>query len=220
MSEFPRCKSHPKEIFTSECPSCLKLLNEQYLGQIREQAKTIEGMKKQIYEVDTALINGRTEEIREERDAALLQVNELRKLMGHWSTVELALKAQEETNRLNGELRNILDACAQQECSCYRRGATLCGSCRARNLMAAEKPKCVCGGIGLGVACEPGCPNCALKRVDEGGNPWAPNKDVPAPTKPINENQPAFIQTPMGFGCRNCGRPPGGAGGCLICQRY
>ncbi len=58
------------------------------------------------------------------------------------------------------------------------------------------------------------------KRNDEGGNPWTPNKDIPAPTKPINENQPAFIQTPMGFGCRNCGRPPGGAGGCLICQRY
>ena len=50
--------------------------------------------------------------------ATLLQVNELRKLMGHWSTVELALKAQEETNRLLRELQERYDIYAKHLKTC------------------------------------------------------------------------------------------------------
>lgn len=37
------------------------------------------------------------------------------------------------------KLLNIVDACSQQDCSCHRRGATLCGSCLARNLMDCRR---------------------------------------------------------------------------------
>jgi hypothetical protein len=36
-----------------------------------------------------------------------------------------------------------------------------------------EKPKCVCGGIGLGVACELGCPSYVEKRIEGGQNQHA-----------------------------------------------
>lgn len=94
-----------------------------------------------------------TEELTAERDAALLQVNDLRRLMGPYSTVEIALKAQEATvkrcqeansevntlesenddlNRQVEELRKHLSAVVEN-CLCA------CGKEETCNLIAAGK---------------------------------------------------------------------------------
>lgn len=106
------------------------------------------------------LLGERDEEIQRLK----LQVGELRKLMGHWSTVELALKAQEETKRLLGRYQKALeeiaavdprypdgDAMSDEMCAkialgrnCYACGSTL--PCREHKEQQTERPVCDCEG--------------------------------------------------------------------------
>lgn len=50
--------------------------------------------------------------------------------------------------------------------------------------------------------------------------PWEVSQAIrnEVETLKVNAEQPVFIQTAMGFGCRICGRPPAGTGGCNVCQ--
>jgi len=94
----------------------------------------------------------------------------------------------------NEAMRNALEKIAKELNPCW-----------AKDLAASVIDKPMSDAI-------PVCPNCG---VLSDGRKCRCGLFV---EKRTNESEPVFVQTSIGFGCRVCGRPPGGEGGCLVCQ--
>ncbi len=108
--------------------------------------ETTDALATKLQEADDAV-----EDLRKQRDALVRQLSELRE-----AALNLSIADQRYRSPTN-ERMELVDAWVK-----------LNHALRASNPTSPLKPKCVCGGVGLGVACEAGCPNYALKRNNEG----------------------------------------------------